>query len=243
MGCIRDTLLVGLIVGVTATACGDASSGQHSHVATDVVEGVSEPGTSTDGSVPPLLVAAGEVVIVGQLDPADRALTVWSLDRFDQANLLLPSQIEVVFDPTRTLCGGTPGRCRPASSPPVVIVCRPEGNFAQLIDRRITMLHELAHVWHQAHRYGWLNFQDIVGGRLDDPSSAWADRTEERVAVVISWGLMDQLRRPVRSDLPCADLYEQFAALTGQEPLGPIEIACRPPVSLVDHSTARERRW
>ena len=57
----------------------------------------------------------------------------------------------------------------------------------------------------------------------------WADRTEERVAMTIAWGLLDQTRRPVGADIACVELYRRFVGLTGREPLGPLEVVCLPP--------------
>ena len=112
---------------------------------------------------------------------------------------------------------------------PTVTVCRPAGDeFFQLLTMRIDLLHELAHVWHWQQGDGatWPDRSSIVGGTLD--ADEWEDRMQERVAVAVSWGLLDQLRRPVRSALSCAELYEQCVALTGHEPLGPLEPVCVP---------------
>lgn len=141
-----------------------------------------------------------------------------------------------MFDPTRRRCDGRLGLCRPADRPPEVVVCEPDGEYEyQRTNRRLTLLHELAHVWHWSRGDGsdWLDLSATVGGEPAMPGgeraeTRWPKRMEERVAVVVSWGLMDQLRRPVRTNLPCRSLRRQFVELTGHPPLGPIEIACLP---------------
>lgn len=110
-------------------------------------------------------------------------------------------------------------------------MCEPDDGFrAQQLGQRVTLLHELAHLWHwsQGDGTGWPDLRAVVEGETADPKAPWAERTEERVAVAISWGLLDQYRRPVRSDLACRELYEQFVGLTGRPPLGPIEVVCIP---------------
>lgn len=144
---------------------------------------------------------------------------------------MLPSRIRLGFDPERSMCDGAVGICRPQHDPPEAIVCEPDDGFvAQRLGQRITLLHELAHLWHwsQGDGAGWPDRQAIVGGAPTNTNAPWGQRTEERVALAISWGLLDQYRRPVRSDLVCAELYEQFIGLTGQVPLDPIEVACVP---------------
>lgn len=141
--------------------------------------------------------------------------------------LTLPPAIEFEFLPIGESCRHA--TVRPADDVPLVTICRPPGASTQALTIRITLLHELAHTWHWAQGDGsaWPDWSAIVGGSLaTDESLPWVDRMEERVATVISWGLLDQLRRPVRRSLPCAELYEQFVALTGHEPLGPLEPIC-----------------
>ena len=95
----------------------------------------------------------------------------------------------------------------------------------------MTLLHELAHIWHWSldGRSAFDDLEAIVGGEaFGGPSVAWVDRSEERLAEVIAWGLLEQPRRPVHLGIPCADIYEQFVALTGTQPLEPIEVVCLP---------------
>lgn len=190
-------------------------------------------GTSRIDELPPTEVGgARSVTVLGELSESDAAAIEWALGRFELAGLQLPPVIEFAFDRTRTSCGSVPGTCRPSGEIPRVTICQQSGTFAQSLKQRITLLHELAHVWHFAQGDGtsWPDRSEIVGGVTGagpDDDVAWADRTEERVAVAVTWGLLDQRRRPVRSGLPCWVLYSQFVQLTGVRPLEPIEPVCR----------------
>lgn len=151
---------------------------------------------------------------------------------FDEAGLSLPDRLIVGFDPSGEQCGFGTGRAEPAGDPPTVWVCRDEPeNFHGVLETRITLLHELAHVWHWELGSGsdWTDLRDIVGGELGTCDDAAAsDLMVERVAVVISWGLLDQTRRPVAADVSCVTLYRQFVELTGRQPIGPLEVVCFP---------------
>lgn len=209
-------LLVSLIV---PTACGGDG-------ATPVVD--------TTVTCPPA-VDASEVVVVGDLDADERAMVDWALGRFALAELRLPAQIAVGFDPTRVACQGELGRCDAAGNNiPTAWVCEASGDSAyRVIERRVTLLHELAHVWHWTlgSGDGWLDLSSVVGGAPPGAESddvAWSERSSERVAMVVAWGLFDQARRPVRSPVGCRLLYSQFQELTGVDPLEPLEPACIP---------------
>lgn len=153
----------------------------------------------------------------------------WALDRFSMAGLELPDRLAVTFDVSGRACDGFPGRCRPDASLPEAIVCEQDGTTAfRVFNRRITLLHELAHIWHWNRSDGWSDESEIVGGVPGNGSVDWHDRTAERVAVVISWGLLETKRRPVETDLHCAELYTMFEQLTGRAPLGELETMCVP---------------
>lgn len=149
------------------------------------------------------------------------------------AGLELPPRVEISFDPSGRSCGRAAGVAHPDHGPPAVWVCRRTGpTFAATLAARVTLLHELAHLWHWRLGDGsdWPE-PDVVGDSSSIALPAHRDAnddTEEAVATAISWGLLDQLRRPVGSDLPCSLLYEQYTALTGRAPLGPIERVCFP---------------
>jgi hypothetical protein len=179
---------------------------------------------------PPVLPDADETVVLGDLTVEQRGMVEWALPRFALAELELPPEIEFIFDPTAERCDGNAGRCHIPNGHPVVVVCEPAGEtMGRIIDRRVTLLHELAHLWHwrQGDGLGWPDRSGIVGGEVGSAQVPWADRVEVRVAMAIAWGLMDQLRRPVGSDFACAELNDQFQALTGHHPLGPIRLVCK----------------
>ena len=181
------------------------------------------------------VVDATEVDVSGGLDPEQERMVEWALGRFEMAGLRLPARIAVGFDPTREACQGNLGRCIPdGTDGPVALVCEAAGdNLYRVIERRLTLLHELAHVWHWNNGDGseWTDMSPVVGGAPPGaPSDAaeWSERSVERVAMVLAWGLMDQKRRPVDSPASCRVLYEQFRAITGVEPLGPVDPGCVP---------------
>lgn len=175
---------------------------------------------------------ATEVEVVGTLTSAEREMADWALSRFAAAGLSLPSSIEIGFDPTRARCAGARGLCIADYQPPAAIVCERDGEtMYRVLNRRITLLHELAHLWHGAGPD--LDAVAIVGG-IEGDDVQWSDKTHERVAMVISWGLLDQPRRPVSTGVSCVDMYRQFEALTGAPPLGPLEPLCVPDVGAAD---------
>ena len=176
-------------------------------------------------------VSASDVEIRGELTGAERELVDWALQQFARRDLELPPVIDVVFDPTGAACLGSRGRCDPPNGHSVVTVCEAPGStMHRIVEQRITLLHELAHLWHwcQGDGESWPDASEIVGGHRSRADSPWIDRPEERVAIAISWGLLDQKRRPVGSPFECVELYEQFVALTGSVPLGPLEPVCLP---------------
>jgi len=219
-------MLVGCAV---LAACGTATPESTSPTAPRPTTAISASAASGRLDSHPAVVDATDVAVVGDLDAEQIAMVEWALDRFAQTDLTLPATIRVAFDPSRALCRNHLGVCHPRQDPPEVVVCEADGPYTtQRMNQQITLLHELAHLWYRAARDGpnAPDLQMIVGGRASSPEVSWGERTEERVAVVISWGLIDQYRRPVRSELPCAELYQQFVDLTGHLPLGPFEPVC-----------------
>ncbi len=177
------------------------------------------------------LVDAAEVEVLGDLTSDERDMVDWALQRFDEADLQLPSRIQVGFDPTRALCEGAAGVCLVADEvDPTVHVCEPAGETAfRVLDRRMTLLHELAHVWwvSQGGEPPFGDLETIVGGVAGGaPDVRWEDRSEERLAIVLTWGLLDQPRRPVPTTFSCRQLYLQFEEVTAHAPLGPLEVIC-----------------
>ena len=196
--------------------------------------GRAEPAVETAPAEEHATVAVVHSIGGAPLDASE--MVDWALDRFAMAGLELPDRIAVTFDVSGRACDGSPGRCHPEASIPEAIVCERDGTSAfRVNNRRITLLHELAHIWHWHRIDGWSDESRIVGGVPGDGSVDWHDRTAERVAVVISWGLLETKRRPVETDLHCAELYTMFEQLTGRAPLGELETMCVP-----DGTGARE---
>ena len=223
-------VVVGIVaVAIVAGACGSTASDVDPNAATPAatIEAPSADPLRPSWTAP---VPADAVEVVGELDATEVELVGWALTRFEEAGLRLPRVIEVEFAGSEHACHGCDGLCHVDRTPPGITICAPAGTSAhRQLARRIAVLHELAHLWHRARGGGvcWPDVGDIVGGEVNG-SRPWEDRMRERVAVVISWGLLDQLRRPVRSDLPCATLHRQFVELTGRPPLGPLEAVCDP---------------
>ncbi len=188
------------------------------------------------------LVPADQVVVFGDLTEDQEELVSWALQRYSLAGLDLPAELTVSIDPTGDLCKGAIGLCHPDTDPPGVVVCmQAGGNAYRTLNHQMTLLHELAHLWHlgEIQQGRLVDPSPIVGGLDDYAVVPWEERPRERLAVVMTWGLMDQLRRPVPT-LPtqetpyagrvvCAEMFIQFQALTGLPPLEPIQEVCRPP--------------
>lgn len=220
------------LAGIVLAACGseDPPLLGNDQVASTTTE-CEEPEHDTEASTRTVgvLVDGADVQVSGQLTTPQHAVITWALDRFDEAELQLPNMILVSFDPSRDECGGSTAMCHPRQPQPGIVICQQPGpSYEQLLTARIAALHELAHLWHWSQGDGaaWPDYREIVGGEVGD-EAAWQDRMHERVAVAISWGLLDQRRRPVRTTLDCGTLNEQFVALTGRPPLEPIYEVCR----------------
>lgn len=212
---------------LTCAACGQQPSAE------SPAAGVPEPTSTVRAPPGPAVVDAGAVTVTtcGDLSAEQLEMVEWALARFELGGLQLPAEIEVAFDPSKQQCGGHTGKCRPPNGTARAVVCEPVfDTAASVLDRRMTLLHELAHLWHWSSGDGttWPDHRRIVGGEYPGTGVAWEDRMNERVAVVIGWGLLDQLRRPVELDIACDELYSQFVQLTGRPPLGPLHPVCLP---------------
>jgi len=226
---IRSLVLVLTVAMIVNTACGSSLPSTTPLVLTTESAPTMEVPI---GHEPHVLVDADEIVVRGDVSIEQRGMVGWAVHRFALADLELPPEIEFIFDPTAERCDGNAGRCHTPNGYPVAVVCESAGEtMFRIIDRRVTLLHELAHLWHWGQGDGlqWPDRSEIVGGEAGSAQVPWADRAVERVAMAVAWGLMDQLRRPVGSVFSCAELNDQFQALTGHDPLGPIESVCELP--------------
>ena len=159
----------------------------------------SEPTVTTDPSDSELVICiegfnlapADQVVISGDLTAEQMEEVSWALRRYSLAGLELPAKLTVTFDPSKELCNGSTGLCMPDADPPGVAICGREGDNAyRVLGRRMTLLHELAHLWHLGEqRQGRLvDPSPIVGGQDPTTPALWSERSEERLAVVLTWG-------------------------------------------------------
>jgi hypothetical protein len=178
------------------------------------------------------VVAPGIVLTTAGMSDEQTEVVEWALGRYEVAGLQLPPQIEVAFDPSKAMCDGATGKCEARRAVPMFRVCSPSEpeTAARILDRKIVLLHELGHIWHWARGDGaeFPDYSPIVGGEPASPSVAWDQRMEERVAMIISWGLLDQPRRPVLLELSCAEKFLIYRELTGSDPVGPLEVVCLP---------------
>jgi hypothetical protein len=87
---------------------------------------------------------------------------------------------------------------------------------------RMTVLHELAHVWEAAHLDPVERDRYLEVTGLESWLSAevpWHERGGERAAEVVAWGLLDREVPLVRlGSPPCERLRDEYHLLTGQEP-------------------------
>lgn len=183
-----------------------------------------EPGPACGGRL--LLVEADEVIARHQLTIDERQLIDWALARFEVAGLLLPDEIEFVFDPTGEECHGNIGSCTPPNGTARARVCLPAPEAAHR--RPVVLLHELAHLWDWAQGDGltWPDRSAIVGGSTETDGVEWEDRATERAAEVLTWGLYDGAVRPYTHGLATEEICEQYVALTGSLPPEPARALC-----------------
>lgn len=163
------------------------------------------------------------------LSAADLQTVRWAIGRFLLIGLQVPD-VEIAFHPSSEDCGWNEGRYRSDGETRRIDVCVPDhGTFHSELQRRRTVVHELAHAWDDVNLtdvdrdalLSVLGAHDWYGSNLD-----WRARGVERFAETIVWGLYDQRRRPTKIEVPCADLHQAFVEITGHEPLGPIEAVC-----------------
>jgi hypothetical protein len=153
----------------------------------------------------------------------------WAVERFESAGLELPT-VSISFSADSDDCAGEQGVYRLRSGEHFVVVCGPEREGAAIDHRRRrTLLHELAHAWDHATLTDAerRNLQYHFGaGDWYAPDRPWEERPVEQIAETLTWGLLDQRRRPLLIDRPCWDVHADFRAVTAHRPLGPIEPLC-----------------
>ena len=164
------------------------------------------------------------------LSPTEQELLEWAIQRFAAIGWTLP-EVEISFSDETRRCNYHQGIMRRHHGRRHVVICVPDhGTAASKLWRQRTLIHELAHAWDfanlddndRSHLLGVLGTEHWLS--RDQP---WEERGAERFAETITWGLYDQLRRPVLIDVSCHELHVDFKSITGTAALGPIERVCR----------------
>jgi hypothetical protein len=153
----------------------------------------------------------------------------WAQGQFRAAGLNLPV-VEISFSTDADDCDGEQGVYRRRGGTHSVTVCVPDLQGAAIEHRRRrTLLHELAHAWDHATLTDVdreLLLPDLEATDWYDPDAAWDQRGVERLAETLTWGLLDQKRRPLKIDTDCAAIHVDFITITGSAVLGPIDRIC-----------------
>jgi hypothetical protein len=136
----------------------------------------------------------------------------WAVRRFEDAGLQAPA-VEIHFHADLSGCRGNLGYALAGR----VDLCTPElGAVA-----RRAILHEMGHVWLDAHTTPPLRarFDEMRGLRGWNVSAdPWRMRGYEQGAEVLAWGLGDRIITPSIPDNDYQHLCESFRFLTGVAP-------------------------
>lgn len=161
---------------------------------------------------------------VNTLTPYETELVAWAQERFESVGLHVPTT-SIAFETDRRACDMAGGLYRGRNGAHSVTVCvRASESFAADLQRRRTLLHELAHAWEQEH------LDDADRQRLNerfgtaswsDGTHAWSERGAEHFAETMVFGLLDQTKREVKIDVGCPELAARFSAITGKDVPGP----------------------
>ena len=158
------------------------------------VLGIGADPTSVDG-----------ITVVGA-DSEDNEAVAWAVDHYERAGLTLP-EIEVVFHPDDTACGGADGRFRAGEDPVRIDVCTAN---------RYIVLHELAHAWDHHNLSGDVRerFMELRGtSEWSSHEVPWSERGVEDLAQIVTWGLYEC---PILTD--AAGKEKAFRLVTGGLP-------------------------
>ena len=154
----------------------------------------------------------------------------WGLQRFDAAGLAVPAIGSVTFTVQSDFCGDHRAHYLRTESGIKLEFCMDERSACRdedcneiLPGWRAVVLHEIAHVWLDAHldvidTEGFLEHVGLDTWR--DPDLPWVQNGLEHAADTIAWGLMDRDIEMLRIGQPTPnELAEGFAILTGMDPL------------------------
>ncbi len=162
-----------------------------------------------EGPPPTVAVSRPEVVVDGV--DWQRDLTLWAVDRFQEAGFALPD-VNVSFG-TLDYCGGNIGLATTGNSTAEVRICRRGG-------ARKVLLHELAHVWaHQLPDTVKQSFVELTGTTSWNTEGEWHQHGSEHAAEIMAWALLEGNMAPHTSSFPgfeSVNNEEAFQLLTGR---------------------------
>jgi hypothetical protein len=182
-----------------------------------------------DGEDAPRPLDVDGIEVRGTSWPSAR-LVRWALERFDAARLPRPSLAAVTFAPGTGRCLGISGTVTAGPEGSEVLLCLDDAEVCAdarcatfRIGARMTVLHELAHVWEAEQLRPEDRDRYLARTGLTTWMGAgapWSHRGAERSAEVLMWGLLDRDIPLVRLGEPSRqELVTEFRQLTGVEPL------------------------
>ncbi len=152
------------------------------------------------------------------------------MQRFVDAEMDQPRFDVVTFEPSRS-CVDRSGRVLQTTGSRGLFICIYESDLCPRggpcdvapLPVRLTVLHELAHVWMLDHVDDETRAQVLERTgrrRWQDDTGPWSERGVEYSADVIAWGLLDDAAPMVRIGNPtCDELTASFKLLTATDPL------------------------
>lgn len=177
-------------------------------------------------SLPPSTMAAleptfGDIIIEETVDPADEALVDWTMDRYWEAGLSLPT-IRLSFHADSGPCDGARGGHRIEDEVSRVYICVTELGATRELKVKRTLLHEFAHAWDHHSltddvRAAFMKLAGLDGWAFEVP---YGERGSEHAAETITWGLLDRplLFGGFGEPTPWESQHRGFLTLTGAEP-------------------------
>jgi hypothetical protein len=184
---------------------------------------------ATEGADAPRPIDIDGIEVHG-VSSASAGLVRWALGRFDAARLPRPSVATVTFATGTGRCLGIAGTVTAGPEGPEVLLCFDDAGVCAdarcttfRLTARMTVLHELAHVWEAdqldaVDRERYLARTGLATWMGAD--APWSQRGGERSAEVVMWGLLDHDIPLVRLDASSRqELVTEFRQLTGVEPL------------------------
>jgi hypothetical protein len=155
----------------------------------------------------------GSGVAIAGGTPAQRQMTLDAVDRFREAGIGAPT-VAVRFHDDVEACGGRTGRAWNG----IVDLC---GIHANHLSRR-TLIHEVAHIWVDAHVTVDLQARFLRERGLEtwnDPDAEWEQRGAEHAAEIVEWALSGQgigVELPSIPDNDPRELADAYRLLTGR---------------------------